>query len=120
MESRKLVGLLALSGEALVQSDAGIGRLALDERPGDGKIGILERAILNHLGVDATVTGAADLLEEGAIQQRADLRARLAYVDCEAGRKPRSRRKWKRWKRREPSPQCRGKSLFSWVDQIPS
>ena len=42
---------------------------------------VFERAILQQLGVQTTVTGAVDVLEECAVERRADGRTRFIEVN---------------------------------------
>ena len=44
---------------------------------------VFERAILQQLGIEATVTGSIDVLEERARERRADGRAGFVEVDLD-------------------------------------
>ena len=63
------------------------GQAAGRHRPVVRLIGVLEVAVANQLGVDAAVRGAVDVLEEDAVEHRADGVARLVHVDGQRGRR---------------------------------
>jgi hypothetical protein len=50
-----------------------------------GPLGILERAIPDHLGIKPAIAGAVDFLEENAIERWADPGSRPIRLDDEAG-----------------------------------
>jgi hypothetical protein len=53
---------------------------AVLEHAGRREVRVLEAAVLNQLGVEAAVTGVADLFEEDAVQRRRDRRARRCEI----------------------------------------
>ena len=53
--------------------------------PGEERITIFERAILDELGVESAVGAVVDVLEEDAVQRRRDRSAGRLDVDRDAG-----------------------------------